>query len=449
VTFRSRVIAATVGVAALAVVLACVASFIATRSALLRSVDESLLIQASHSSSRASGGEDAQLGSFFELVLANGQTAPTTKVPIDQTIKNIAKGTSGQLLRSVEFLSESYRELIVPLPANSVVGCSTSPSRLCVVKTTSAELFIINITGQVSELRKLVQTLLLVAAAGLLLALGLGIFIARAALHPLEEVTDEIEGVAETNDMTYRIAEGGADELGRLRRVFNRLLSSVQSSQTLQRQLVLDASHELRTPLTSLRTNAQVLSRANELSPEDLHQLTDDMVTQVDELAALVTDLGELARGERSEGAIETLRLDECVDECVDTARTYARIKDITIDTDVEPSIVLGRRDRLIRAVSNLLTNAVKFTPDGGRIIVSVKDTTVTVADSGPGIAEGDREHVFDRFWRSASARSLPGSGLGLSIVAQVVAELQGTVSVDRDPVLGGARFTIVLPGEA
>ena len=448
-TFRSRVIAATVGVAALAVVLACVASFIATRSALLRSVDESLLIQASHSTTRSSGGDETQLGSFFELVLANGQTASATSVPIDQTIKNIAKGTSGQLLRSVEFLGESYRELIVPLPANSVVGCSTSPSRLCVVKTTSAELFIINITGQVSELRKLVQTLLLVAAAGLLLALGLGIFIARAALHPLEEVTDEIEGVAETNDMTYRIAEGGADELGRLRRVFNRLLSSVQSSQTLQRQLVLDASHELRTPLTSLRTNAQVLSRANELSPEDLHQLTDDMVTQVDELAALVTDLGELARGERSEGAIETLRLDECVDECVDTARTYARIKDITIDTDVEPSIVLGRRDRLIRAVSNLLTNAVKFTPDGGRIMVSVKDTTVTVADSGPGIAEGDREHVFDRFWRSASARSLPGSGLGLSIVAQVVAELQGTVSVDRDPVLGGARFTIVLPGDA
>jgi two-component system sensor histidine kinase MprB len=448
VTFRSRVIAATVGVAALAVVLACGASFITTRSALLRSVDESLLIQASHSNPRTSGGDEAQLGSYFELVLANGQTSPTSKVPIDPTIKNIANGRSGQLLRTVEFGGESYRELIVPLPANTVVGCSTSASRLCVVKTTSAELFIINITGQVSELRKLVQTLLLVAAAGLLLALGLGIFIARTALHPLEEVTDEIEGVAETNDMTYRIAEGGSDELGRLRRVFNRLLSSVQSSQTLQRQLVLDASHELRTPLTSLRTNAQVLSRANELSPEDLRQLTDDMVTQVDELAALVTDLGELARGERSEGVIETLRLDECVDECVDTARTYARIKDITIDTDIEPSTVLGRRDRLIRAVSNLLTNAVKFTPHGGRIMVSVKDTTVTVADSGPGIAESDREHVFDRFWRSASARSLPGSGLGLSIVAQVVAELHGTVSVDRDPDLGGARFTIVVPSE-
>jgi len=445
VTFRSRVIVATVGVAALAVILACGASFITTRNALLRSVDESLLIQAAHSSPSSSSGDD-QLGSYFELVLANGQTSPTSKVPIDSVIKNIAQGKAGQLIRTIEFSNESYRELILPLPKNSVVGCSTGP---CVVKTTSAELFIINITGQVAELRNLVRTLLLVAAAGLLLALGLGIVIARTALHPLEEVTDEIEGVAETNDMTYRIAEGGSDELGRLRRVFNRLLSSVQSSQTLQRQLVLDASHELRTPLTSLRTNAQVLSRAKELSPEDLRQLTDDMVTQVDELAALVTDLGELARGERSEGVIESLRLDECVDECVDTARTYARIKDITVDTHIEPSTVLGRRDRLIRAVSNLLTNAVKFTPHGGHIVVRVKDTTITVADSGPGISESDREHVFDRFWRSASARSLPGSGLGLSIVAQVVAELGGTVSVDQDPELGGARFTIVLPNEA
>ena len=228
--------------------------------------------------------------------------------------------------------------------------------------------------------------------------------------------------------------------------MFNRLLSTVESSQILQRQLVLDASHELRTPLTSLRTNAQVLSRAQELNPDDLRQLTDDMVTQVDELAALVTDLGELSRGERSEGAIESLRLDDCLDECLDTARTYARIKEITIDVDVAPSNVLGRRDRLERAISNLLTNAIKFTPHGGRIVVASHDGTFSVSDSGPGIAEADRPFIFDRFWRSASARALPGSGLGLSIVAQVVAELQGTVSVDDDPALGGARFTVTLP---
>jgi two-component system, OmpR family, sensor histidine kinase MprB len=443
VTFRSRVIAATVGVAAVTVILACLASFVTTRSALLRSVDESL-IQASRSTGPI-GDEHPYTGSFVELVLPNGTTIPTSSVPIDATIKAIAAGTAGQVIRSVEFGGQSYRELIVPLPKNSLVACADSTG-VCQVKTTSAQLFVVNITGQNSELRRLVRTLLFVASAGLLIALGLGVFIARTALHPLEEVTDEIEGVAETNDMTHRIAEGGADELGRLRRVFNRLLASVHNSQTLQRQLVLDASHELRTPLTSLRTNAQVLSRARELTADDLRQLTDDMVAQVDELAALVTDLGELARGERSEGSVVALRLDECVDECVDTARTHARVKEITIEADVEPSEVVGRRDRLVRAISNLLTNAVKFAPPGGRVRVTSARGTVTVADNGPGVAEADRPHVFDRFWRSASARALPGSGLGLSIVAQVVAELGGTVSVDRDPELGGARFTIALP---
>jgi two-component system sensor histidine kinase MprB len=441
VTFRSRVISATVAAAALAVILACFASFITTRSALLVSVDQSLL-QSSQGPTTARG--DAHFsGSYTELVLANGQTVPTTGVPIDSVIRSYAKAKSGHLLRTIEIGNQSYRELIIHLPVDSVVSCSTG---LCEVSSTSAQLYVVNITGQENELRNLVRTLLLVAAAGLLLALLLGWLLARAALRPLEKVTDEIETITETNDMRYRIEEGDADELGRLRRVFNRLLSSVESSQTLQRQLVLDASHELRTPLTSLRTNAQVMSRAKELSPEDLTQLTNDMVTQVDELASLVTDLGELARGERSEGAVVSLRLDECVDECLDTARTYARIKDITIDAFVEPSIIEGRRDRLGRAISNLLTNAVKFTPNAGRIIVRSSSGTVSVSDSGPGISDEDIPHVFDRFWRSASSRALPGSGLGLSIVAQVVAEFGGSVTVDRDPELGGARFRITLP---
>jgi two-component system, OmpR family, sensor histidine kinase MprB len=449
VTFRTRVIAAVVGVAALAVVLACFSSFLTTRNALINSVDQSLE-QASHTSNlRHLDGNTDFTGSFFELVLANGQTTPTSNIRIDSTILNVAKGKVQQVIRTVVIGGESYRELIVGLPAGATFGCPQGPQGLCVIPTTSAQLFIVNIEGQVNELGHLVETLMLVAAAGLLLALGLGVIIARTALRPLVEVTNEIEEVAEVNDMRLRIAEGGSDELGRLRKVFNKLLTSVEKSQNLQRQLVVDASHELRTPLTSLRTNAQVLRRASELPSDDLHQLTDDMVAQVDELAVLVTDLGELARGERSEGAVEALRMDECVDECVDTARTHARIKDIAIDVHTEPSTILGCRNRLERAIGNLLTNAVKFTPLGGTIVVTSDAHTVSVSDSGPGIAETDRPFVFDRFWRSASARALPGSGLGLSIVAQVVAELQGTVTVDNDPVLGGARVTITLPTQS
>lgn len=454
-TFRSRVITATVAAAAIAVILACLASFVTTRNALLHSVDESLQQSLTHSRSASPvtggsakdpslGDESATVtGSYFEIVLPNGTTFPRSNVPIDSTTLGVAKGRTAQVMRTITFGGQSYRELIATLPADSLVSCATG---VCQISTTSAQLFIVDITGQIRELHNLVATLLLVAAGGLLLALGLGIFLARQALHPLEAVTNEIESVAETNDLQFRLSEGDADELGRLRRVFNRLLRSVENSQTLQRQLVLDASHELRTPLTSLRTNAQVLSRATRLSDDELRQITDDMITQVDELAALVTDLGELARGERSEGSVDELRLDDCVDECVETARTYARLRDISIEVDATPSYVMGRRDRLIRAISNLLTNAIKFTPPQGQIHVRCRDGVVVVSDSGPGIAVEDQPFIFDRFWRSASARSLPGSGLGLSIVAQVVDELEGTVAVDRDPDLGGARFTITLP---
>lgn len=440
-TFRTRVITATVAAAAIAVILACFASYFTTRSALYHSVDTSL-IEASEQTPNPHY-DYRPVGSYSEIVLPSGETLPSSNVPIDATIMSVAEGKSARVIRTVSFDGQDYRELIAPLPAESVVACSTG---VCQISTTSAQLYIVDVTGEVNELSHLVATLMLVAAGGLLLALALGFFLARQALHPLEEVTNEIEAVATTNDLQYRLAEGDEDELGRLRRVFNRLLHSVENSQTLQRQLVIDASHELRTPLTSLRTNAQVLSRADELSQIELHQITDDMVTQVDELAALVSDLGELSRGERSEGELEVLRLDDSIDECVETARTYARIRDITIDVNVEPSSVRARHDRLTRAISNLLTNAVKFTPVGGTIVVRSAHGTVTVADSGPGISEDDRQFVFDRFWRSPSARALPGSGLGLSIVAQVVSEIDGTVSVDRDPNLGGARFTIHLP---
>jgi two-component system sensor histidine kinase MprB len=441
VTFRIRVITATIAAAAIAVIIACFASYFTTRTAVLHSVDESLI--AASKQPLDSHYDDRVTGSYSEIVLPNGETDPSSALPIDQAIMSVAKGKSKQILRTVSFKSQDYRELIVPLAADTYVG---SPQGIVQIPTTAAELYVVDITGEVNELSGLVTTLMLVAAGGLLLALGLGLFLARQALHPLEEITDEIEAVATTNDLHYRLVEGDEDELGRLRRVFNRLLRSVESSQSLQRQLVVDASHELRTPLTSLRTNAQVLSRANDLSDDELEQITNDMVTQVDELANLVTDLGELARGERSEGALEILRLDDCVDECVETARTYARTRHITIDVDIVPSQVRARHDRLNRAISNLLANAVKFTPEGGRIVVTSSHGAVTVSDSGTGIADEDRQYVFDRFWRSPSARSLPGSGLGLSIVAQVVAEFEGTVAVDRDPVLGGARFTITLP---
>src|SRR4029077_2747145 len=119
------------------------------------------------------------------------------------------------------------------------------------------------------------------------------------ALVPLNSLTESIEEVAETTDVSRRLSPGGPDELGRLRRAFNRLLEALDASRRAQSQLVLDASHELRTPLTSLRTNLEVIRRVDELSLEDRSVLVDDVLVQMMELTDLVGDLAELARGDR------------------------------------------------------------------------------------------------------------------------------------------------------
>lgn len=437
--FRTRVVLAAVLSASLVSVLASLAAYYTEHNSALTSVDSSLRNNAAG----VPGGEDQRQNPPYEIVSTNGQVYPQGRFAADKLLVAIANGKQPSQFRTVIKAGRHYREYIVYRPANTEAVC---PDDSCVIKTATANVYLEPIDGQLTTNNHVLPTTLLIMLAGLLFALGFGLWLARRAVLPLEAVTDEIERIANSNDLQSRLSEGGNDELGRLRTTFNRLLGNVENSQHLQRQLVLDASHELRTPLTSLRTNAQVLSKAKQLSPEDLDQLTTDVVTQVDELTALVGGLAELARGERSEGQIIPIALDEVVDECLDTARTYARIKNITIESDVSTSAVTGRRDRLVRAISNLLTNAVKFTPENGTIKVTSKDGVVSVSDSGPGIAEADRHFVFDRFWRSPSARALPGSGLGLSIVQQVVEEFGGQVSVESDPELGGARMIMSLP---
>jgi signal transduction histidine kinase len=436
--FRTRVITAAVTAAFLAVFILSAASFLTTRNALLSSTDQSLLQGTSEND------QESSIRTFF--VFANGQaTAPD--LPADPYVMRLAQlNNHRRYFRTISFQGNWYRELLIPETLTANFSCSNTT---CTNSAKGVQIYWVNFNGQVNELRLLLRTLLFFAAVVLTLALTIGLWLTQHALRPLERVTNEIEEISQDGDVTRRLRTGGRDEIGRLRTVFNRLLKSVDESQATQRQLVLDASHELRTPLTSLRTNAQVLARASELTREDLDQLTADMVAQVDELSSLVSDLAELSREGRTSEDLVPFRFDEVAEECVETARTYARIKNIRIEFTAEPSIVTGRRERLTRALSNLLTNAIKFTPEGGEVSVVVTPGTFLIGDSGPGIAEADRAHVFDRFWRAASSRALPGSGLGLSIVAQVVSEFGGAITVGRDENLGGAQFTVVLPSTA
>jgi two-component system, OmpR family, sensor histidine kinase MprB len=289
------------------------------------------------------------------------------------------------------------------------------------------------------RLRGVLIVLVLLGTA--LAALASRLF-ARRAIAPVTELTEAAEHIEATGDLGRRVDAGGEDEVGRMAARFNAMLARLQSSQSQQRQLVADASHELRTPVTSLRTNVEVLRDSPPMSESDRRALLDDVVEQAEELGNLVGDLISLARDGEAPPATEDVRLDDLVAEAVVRARRHAPQVDYSLL--VEPCVVTGAPDRLGRAINNLLDNAAQHSD---RVEVRVgADGTVSVRDHGPGIPEGDLPHLFDRFYRGATARGRPGSGLGLAIVRQVAEAHGGSVRVES-PEDGGARFVLSLPG--
>jgi two-component system, OmpR family, sensor histidine kinase MprB len=284
----------------------------------------------------------------------------------------------------------------------------------------------------------------LLALAGIVLAVVLSRLATRTAIRPVVSLTETAEHVAATRDLSRRIDTQGEDEVSRLATSFNTMLEALERSQRAQRQLVADASHELRTPLTSLRTNLEVLAKGGPPDAGDRDRLRADLVAQLEELSALVGDLVELARDDEPESpAVEDVRLDRLVAAAVERARRHAHA--VTFATALEPALVQGVPARLDRAVANLLDNAAKWSPAGSVIDVRLRDGELTVRDRGPGIEQQDRDQVFDRFFRSDSARGRPGSGLGLAIVRQVAEGHGGTVAAESAEG-GGALLRLRLP---
>lgn len=283
-----------------------------------------------------------------------------------------------------------------------------------------------------------------IGLVGVLLAAGAGLLVARSALKPIDDLAEAAEHVAETQDLAARIEVGTNDEVGRLARNFNAMLSALEESRTQQQRLVRDAGHELRTPLTALRTNIELLGRTKNLSDDQRSELIAAAEAEVKDLSVLVGEVVDVASDRYTEEPIEELSLDDIVERSVERA---IRRTSLRIDVSSERSPVQGRAVALARAIDNLLDNALKWGADGGEIEVTVADGRVSVRDHGPGIDEADLDHVFDRFYRSASARSMPGSGLGLSIVKQIVEAHGGEVFVET-PDGGGVvvGFEILSP---
>jgi two-component system sensor histidine kinase MprB len=225
------------------------------------------------------------------------------------------------------------------------------------------------------------------------------------------------------------------------------MLTALSASQARQRQLVADAGHELRTPLTSLRTNLDLLAQADAstaLSSEARRELLADVQAQISEMTTLIGDLVELARDEPVTSAVEPVELAAVIEQAV--TRVRRRTTTVAFDVHTEPWWVTGDPSALERAVTNLLDNAAKWSPPGGRVRVELTNGTIMVGDQGDGIPEHDLPHVFERFYRSAESRTMPGSGLGLSIVRSVADRHGGAVRAGKGPD-GGAGFWLELPG--
>ncbi|MFF3654232.1 sensor histidine kinase [Streptomyces olivochromogenes] len=303
-----------------------------------------------------------------------------------------------------------------------------------------------------ATLNDLSLVLLLVSGIGVVGAGAAGLAVARAGLRPVDKLTEAVEHVARTEDLSIRIPveDDSEDEVARLSRSFNSMTSALANSRELQQQLIADAGHELRTPLTSLRTNIELLTRSEEtgrpIPPADRKALLSSVKAQMTELAALIGDLQTLSRSDAGQSGdrIQVVDLQETVEAALHRARL--RGPELTITADLQPWFVRAEPSALERAIVNILDNAVKFSPEGEAIDVILKAGELTVRDHGPGIPSEELPHVFDRFWRSPSARALPGSGLGLSIVARTVQQSGGEVSLQ--PAQGGGTVaTLRLPG--
>jgi two-component system sensor histidine kinase MprB len=309
---------------------------------------------------------------------------------------------------------------------------------------------VIDLSHMDSSLHSLAIGLAFAGLGGVILAAAAGFLVARSALKPVRRLTKAAEYVAATDDLSVQLPVDGADELSRLGRAFNRMTKSLAGSRERQQRLIADAGHELRTPLTSLRTNVDLLLRSRRtgraLPPGREESMLESVDQQLHELSGLVIDLLELSRNVEG-GMRRTMRvaLHESVGRAVERAKL--RGPGLEFDVQIEPWFVQGDPTGVDRAVVNLLDNAVKFSPAGGKVTVRLHRGEYTVRDQGPGIDPADLPRVFERFYRSDTARQLPGSGLGLAIVAQVAEETGGSIKLEPAPG-GGTLARMALPGD-
>jgi len=446
---RARLVLGATAAVAVAIVLASVLVYFLVRNELRTEVDNNLRAEAAQLNLVPRFGTiatqyphiyalDARsplFASYFQMVDSDGDiyipaayVASTPRVAVTSRVRAVASGHGSPFFYDTNLQGEHTRVFTR-------------------VSTDLAPRVAIQVVGQLSgvdhELSRLRLWLILVAAGGIAVASGTSFLVARTTLRPVRNLSETAERVRATRDLSQRIEVAGSDELSQLAVTFNAMLESLDEAAQRQQQLVQDASHELRTPLTSLRTNIEVLAHAELLPPEEREHLLHDVVDQLGEMTELISELTELARGTEQAAALEDVRLDLVTEEAI--RRTQRNHPEIPIHAELAPTSIVGMPASLERAIGNLLDNAAKWSPAGSAVDVHLAGNELTVRDHGPGIAADDVPHIFERFYRATSARSMPGSGLGLSIVQKVADAHGASISVEAAEG-GGTLMRLTLP---
>jgi two-component system sensor histidine kinase MprB len=433
VTLSRRVVLATSAALGATVVLLSVFAYLLVKRELYSRVDVTLRGRAVELAPTVEAGRAsfhgiiAAPGEYVQMLSADGASVrppyQVTQLPSGRAERAIAAGSGS--LTETETVGGARTRVLTTHVAPGVALQVTRP-----------------LADDDATLSRLRLILAIVAVCAVLLSVLLGGWIAEKALAPVRRLTKTAEEVARTRDLSVRLDEDGHDEVSRLGAAFNEMLVALDRSLTAQRQLVADASHEFRTPLTSIRANAELLERGK-VREDEQDAVARAVVEQVDELDGLVTDLIELALDGEAATKFEDVRLDEIVSIEVDRLRRHP--SGVDLELKAEPCTVRGDAERLSRAVTNVLGNALKWSPEGRTVEVSVAQGSVVVRDHGPGIDEADLPLVFERFYRSPAARGTAGSGLGLAIVRHVVEAHGGSVEATNAPD-GGAVFTLRFP---
>ena len=378
-----------------------------------------------------------------EMLTAANNTAELIRPDI-RNLGNLSPGfgTSQELLAVTTATGEisqdgqEYRLVSVPVRAMDRTGQQQS----------YAVLYARPLTSLSTTLSSLWRVIALSGLVGILTTTFTALWVAQTALAPVRRLSTAVKNVTQT-DQLNPIRIYGRDDLGELTQSFNLMLKTLQTSREQQRQLIADAGHELRTPLTSMRTNIELLvadDKSGMLPEGSRSEILDDVSAQLGEFSALVGDLVALTRDDHLQREPERLDMSEVVEAAL--ARAARRGPNISFHTRLEQVPILGDASTLERAITNLLDNAVKFSPSDGDIWVELtSDGVLTIIDSGPGIADEDLPHIFDRFYRSDRARNTPGTGLGLAIVTHTLEAHRGSVRAGNHPG-AGAKFTMRLP---